>query len=167
MTGEGIPAYTTEITIPSSLGITALPGWLCRHAALQSLNMFYCKKLASLPAELASLASLQTLNLRFCKKLASLPAELASLASLRTLNLSCCGELTSLPAELASLASLRNLNLHDCSALTRMPDLSELAQLQVERLPDHLKAWEAGGRKAGTFEPAHPPAPELRRLQRG
>ena len=102
MTGEGISADTTEISMPS--GITALPGWLCRHAALQ------------------------------------------------TLDLSGCGKLTSLPAELASLSSLRTLNLAYCDALTRMTDLSGLPQLEVKDLPDHLEAWEAGGRKAGTFE---------------
>ena len=89
-------------------GITALPGWLCRHAALQTLDLTWCEKL------------------------------------------------TSLPVELASLASLRLLNLQYCHALTRMPDLSGLPQLDVnpktswgeDSLPDHLEAWEAGGRKA-------------------
>ena len=71
-----------------------------------------------------------------------------ALASLQKLNLSCCAYLTSLPAELASLASLRTLNLICCFALTRLPDLSGLPQLKVEDLPDHLKAWGAGGRMA-------------------
>ena len=96
------PADATEIKM--LYGITALPGWLCRHSALQTLNLNWCKALKSLPAELANLTSLRTLNL-FC-----------------------------------------------CDALTGMPDLSGLPQLKVESLPDHLKAWEAGGRKAGTFE---------------
>ena len=97
MTGEGL-ADATEIQMPT--GSTALPGWLCGHAPLQTLNLSYCRQLTSLPAELASLASLRTLSLDFC------------------------------------------------DALTRMPDLSGLPQLKVKDLPDHLKAWEAGGRKA-------------------
>ena len=113
--------------------------------------MFGYDKLTSLPAELGRLTSLRTLDLCFCKKLTSLPAELASLVSLRTLNLSFCNALTSLPAELGSLSSLRTLELCCCKSLTRMPDLSGLPQLEVKNLPDHLKAWEAGGRKAGTF----------------
>ena len=78
-------------------------------------------------------------------------------ASLQTLDLSCCSALTSLPAELANLTSLRTLKLdgEHCEALTGMPNLSRpfwRRKLQVEGLPDHLEAWEQGGRKSGTFE---------------
>ena len=108
MAADPFPADATEIRIPSLHGLTSLPGWLCRHSALQTLDLSgrpgYPSKLTSLPAELANLASLQTLD------------------------------------------------LGGCDALTGMPDLSGLPQLQVKDLPDHLKAWEAGGRKAGTFE---------------
>ena len=105
---DPFPADATDIKMPK--GITALPGWLCRHSALQALDLSWCKAL------------------------------------------------TSLPAELANLTSLRTLDLYDCRALTGMPDLSGLPRLQVEgtneyhRLPGPLEAWEAGGRKAGTFE---------------
>ena len=93
------------------------------------------------------------LDLSKNEKLASLAALGAAvgggaLASLQTLNLSDCSQLTSLPSELVSLASLQTLYLLGCDALTRMPDLSGLPQLEVKYLPDHLKAWEAGGRKA-------------------
>ena len=58
---DPFPADATEIKMPK--GITALPGWLCRHSALQTLNLHRCKALTSLPAELGRLTSLWTLIL--------------------------------------------------------------------------------------------------------
>ena len=56
------------------------------------------------------------------------------------------------------LTSAGSLALHDyellelylfrCSSLTALPDLSGLAQLGVFDLPDHLRPWEVGGRRA-------------------
>ena len=155
--GGGALASLRTLNLKECDKLTSLPAELGRLSSLQTLNLSECRGLTSLPAELASLASLRILNLHDCRKLTSLPAELGSLSSLQTLNLSGCDKLTSLPAEMASLASLQTLNLAFCSALTRMPDLSGLPQLEVTTpgwgLPDHLEAWKAGGRKAGTFEP--------------
>ena len=38
-----------------------------------------------------------------------------------------------------------------CEGLVSLPDLSGLAQLEVEYLPDHLQLWAASGYKAGSF----------------
>ena len=98
------------------------------------------------------------LDLSDNKELTSLAALGAAIgggafASLQIVNLFNCQALASLPAELASLTSLRTLKLSHCFALTRMPDLSGLPQLEVKlNGADHLKAWEAGGRKGGTFD---------------
>ena len=110
------------------------------------------KELAATLREVAA-PEVVELELKGNKELTSLAALGAAvgggaLASLRTLNLTRCFKLASLPAELASLSSLRTLDLDECLALTCMPDLSGLPQLKVKGLPSHLKAWEAGGRKA-------------------
>jgi hypothetical protein len=134
-------------------GLVALGAAISRGAlaAAQTLDLGRCYALTSLPAEVGSLPSLRTLYLYGCSALASLPAEFAYLTSLRVLNLNLCAALTSLPSELSQLTSLRTLSLRGCNALTSMPDLSGLPQLQVKDVPAHLQAWEAGGRKAGTF----------------
>ena len=38
--------------------------------------------------------------------------------------------------------------MRDCSGLVSLPDLSGLAQLQVQLLPGRLRPWEDSGYKA-------------------
>ena len=73
--------------------------------------------------------------------------------------------LTSLPERLGELKTLQTLKLGgqyghgSCKGLVTLPDLSGLAQLEVEELPDHLEPWKDSGYKAGTFSrPSSPPA---------
>ena len=76
-------------------------------------------------------------------------AGIGKLSGLKELDLSDCVRLTSLPAEVGELKSLVTLDLYMCNGLMEMPDLSALRGLKVKgQLPDHLKPWEAGGRKA-------------------
>ena len=63
------------------------------------------------------------------------------------LNLWQCNSLTALP-DLQALTSLQTLNLMFCDSLKALPDLSALTDLKVERLPEHLRPWKAGGFKA-------------------
>ena len=51
-------------------------------------------------------------------------------------------------AVLGGLQTLEQLYLYDCDGLTSLPDLSGLEKLEVKNLPNRLKPWEAGGRKA-------------------
>ena len=62
--------------------------------------------------------------------------------------LHCPSSLTSLPERLGELKTLQKLDLNSCSGLVSLPDLSGLAQLRVEYLPNHLQPWEASGYKA-------------------
>ena len=56
--------------------------------------------------------------------------------------------LSSLTERLGELKTLQTLNLEECKGLVSLPDLSGLAQLKVENLPDHLQPWKASGYKA-------------------
>ena len=76
------PADATEIRMPS--WITALPGWLCRHPALQPLDLSQCWHLTSLPAELANLTSLRSRDLDYCNALTGMP-DLSGLPQLQLL----------------------------------------------------------------------------------
>ena len=67
--------------------------------------------------------------------------------------LTCPPTLTSLPERLGELKTLQTLKLGSqyggsCTGLLSLPDLSGLAQLTVEYLPDHLQPWKASGYKA-------------------
>ena len=68
--------------------------------------------------------------------------------ALQTLDLTLCSGLVSLPERLGECTGLQSLQLYSCSGLVSLPDLSGLAQLKVEYLPDHLEPWEASGYKA-------------------
>ena len=56
LTDDAFPADATEIKMPS--WITALPGWLCRHSALQTLHLRPCDALTGMP-DLSELPQLQ------------------------------------------------------------------------------------------------------------
>ena len=51
---------------------------------------------------------------------------------------------------LKTLQTLQALSLSGCTGLLSLPDLSGLAQLEVEGrgLPDHLQPWKASGYQA-------------------
>ena len=57
-------------------------------------------------------------------------------------------KLTSLPESVGECTGLQELDLRGCSGLVSLPDLSGLAQLKVEWLPEHLQPWKASGHKA-------------------
>ncbi len=77
-----------------------------------------------------------------------LPASVGKLQKLQRLNLDGCRSLTSLPSELGGLQKLEKLDLTNCESLASLPDLSGLDKLEVKHLPEKLKPWEEGGRKA-------------------
>ena len=81
-------------------------------------------------------------------KLTSLPESMGECTGLQELNLGGCSGLVSLPERLGECTGLQTLNLGNCSGLVSLPDLSGLAQLKVEHLPDHLQPWKASGYKA-------------------
>ena len=83
-----------------------------------------------------------------CEHMKELPASVGKLKALTKLNLTNCSGLTSLPPELGGLQALTKLILGDCRGLTSLPDLSGLEKLEVKDLPEKLKPWEEGGRKA-------------------
>ena len=86
------------------------------------------------------------------EKLTSLPESVGECAALQTLYLTNCSGLVSLPERLGECTALQTLTLGGlwggCSGLVSLPDLSGLAQLKVEGLPDHLQPWKASGYKA-------------------
>ena len=106
------------------------------------------EKLTSLPESVGECTALQTLELPYCKSLVSLPERLGELKTLQTLVLAGCSGLVSLPEWLGELKTLQTLDLRCCSGLVSLPDLSGLAQLMVERLPNHLQPWRDSGYKA-------------------
>ena len=106
------------------------------------------RKLTSLPESVGECTGLQTLDLGGCSGLVSLPERLGELKTLQTLDLYGCSGLVSLPERLGECTGLERLNLDGCSGLVSLPDLSGLAQLKVEHLPDHLQPWKASGYKA-------------------
>ena len=67
---------------------------------------------------------------------------------LQTLNLHACSGLVSLPERLGECTGLQTLNLRGCSGLLSLPDLSGLAQLKVQWLPNHLQPWKDSGYKS-------------------
>ena len=107
-----------------------------------------CEDMKELPASVGKLQALQKLSLQSCSGLISLPPELGGLQALTQLWLGGCIGLKSLPAELGGLQALTQLNLDECAGLTSLPDLSCLEKLEVSDLPEKLKPWEEGGRKA-------------------
>jgi hypothetical protein len=118
--------------------------------------MFHCSGLLSLP-DLSGLAQLEVdflpWHLQAWKasgyKAFSFAAWLDTQIDEGTMTeLWCPASLTSLPERLGELKTLQTLNLDDCSGLVSLPDLSGLAQLKVENLPDHLQPWKASGYKA-------------------
>ena len=127
--------------------LTALPEAIGDLRALETL-VAYGNALTALPASLCRLQALKVLDLYGCKGLTSLPSELGGLQALTVLNLERCEGLTSLPPELGRLQALTHLNLDRCSGLTSLPDLSGLEKLEVKFLPEKLKPWKEGGRKA-------------------
>ena len=109
------------------------------------------EKLTSLPESVGECTGLQTLDLSSCSRLVSLPERLGELKALQTLNLGSCSGLVSLPERLGECTGLQTLDLGACSGLVSLPDLSRLAQLKVEYLPDHddhLQPWKDSGYKA-------------------
>ena len=81
-------------------------------------------------------------------KLTLLPESVGELKALQTLKLLGCSGLLSLPEGLGQCQALQKLQLYECEGLKSLTDLSGLAQLKVEYLPDHLQPWEASGYKA-------------------
>ena len=141
---DGWPLDSTDIDM-SFYGGATIGEWLSRCTSVQALNLRECRSLTALP-NLSALKTLKTLNLMSCSSLTALP-DLSALTSLQTLYLDGCESLTTLP-DLSALTSLQKLILWGCSSLTALPDLSSLAGLKVEGLPQHLQAWEDGGRKS-------------------
>ena len=83
--------------------------------------------------------------------LTSLPERLGELKTLQTLSLDRCSGLLSLPERLGELKTLQTLSLagcFGCEGLLSLPDLSGLAQLKVNNLPDNLQPWADSGYKA-------------------
>ena len=99
-------------------------------------------------AGIGQLTGLERLDLSFCSGLASLPDTIGQLSALQWINLDRCNGLASLPDTIGQLSALKEINLMYCDGLASMPDLSGLPGLEVKYLPDRLKPWEAGGRKA-------------------
>ena len=90
----------------------------------------------------------KVVNLTGRRDMKELPASVGKLQALQNLNLGDCTGLTSLPSELGGLQALEKLSLRVCNGLTSLPDLSGLEKLKVVDLPEKLKPWEEGGRKA-------------------
>ena len=57
-------------------------------------------------------------------------------------DLGTCSGLVSLPERLGECTGLQRLELRGCPGLVSLPDLSGLAQLKVQYLPDQVKAEE-------------------------
>ena len=70
----------------------------------------------------------------------------------KVINLQGCEGLVSLPERLGECTALQTIILGGCKGLASMPDLSGLTQLEVKSLPEQLKPWEEGGRKAWKVE---------------
>ena len=169
--GECTALQTLDLTMCS--GLVSLPERLGECKGLKELKLFGCEGLLSVP-DLSGLAQLKVdgvSNLLWPWKESgykafSFAAWLDTQIDEGTLTeLLCPTSLTSLPERLGELKTLQTLKLGgqyghgSCKGLVTLPDLSGLAQLEVEELPDHLEPWKDSGYKAGTFSrPSSPPA---------
>ena len=147
-----------ELRLTNCTGLLSLPERLGECIALQTLDLSKCTGLLSLP-DLSGLAQLKAESLPghlqpwedsgYKAFSLSFAAWLDTQIDEGTLTeLRCPSSLTSLPERLAELKTLRTLKLEGCTGLLSLPDLSGLAQLEVQNLPDHLEPWKASGYKA-------------------
>ena len=128
-----------------------LPDTIGQLGSLHTLDL-HNSTVVVLPDAIGQLISLHTLDLRGCTSLLALPASCGQLASLRLLLLMGLGNACCLVNQTCCTRSIfSNLTQREeTEALRHLPDLSQLPQLEVRRLPAHLARWDACGRRAYT-----------------
>ncbi|PSS19749.1 Disease resistance protein [Actinidia chinensis var. chinensis] len=134
------------LDLSGNASMEKLPNTICKLYNLQTLRIWYCKKIRKLPQNLGNLISLKHLYLT--TQQSCLPEkQIRRLTSLRTLGIEGCGNLTSLPEGIQLLTALTTVTIATCPKLTSLPssmkNMANLRNLEISKCPNlNLSGWE-------------------------
>ncbi|KAL2611280.1 hypothetical protein R1flu_022972 [Riccia fluitans] len=98
-------------------------------AALQELEVSFCRELTSFSDSLGELIALRYLRISSCDELKSLPESVGRLEMLQRLIVERCAKLESLPESLGQFTTLEDLSLRDLPLIRRIPSLHTISSL--------------------------------------
>ena len=153
-----------RISILEFTNIYSVPMSICGLSHLETLDLFYCRKLQSLPdklpssltslhvtcqsmetfpSHLSNLINLKNLVFDHCVNLVEITRDIGKSSQLETLALESCNKLRTLPAEIGAISRLKELKLYGCynlqCILALPPSLFNIRVeycQSLERLPD-------------------------------
>ncbi|GFS46585.1 hypothetical protein Acr_00g0103140 [Actinidia rufa] len=134
------------LDLSGNASMEKLPNTICKLYNLQTLRIWYCKKIRKLPQNLGNLISLKHLYLT-TQQSCFPEKQIRRLTSLRTLGIEGCGNLTSLPEGIQLLTALTTVTITTCPKLTSLPssmkNMANLRNLEISKCPNlNLSGWK-------------------------